>query len=48
MHDAFLMQVGDSFQEVYHDDLCLLDGGEAEFLEIAVEGQRIQFEYYIG
>jgi hypothetical protein len=45
VHDAPLMEVRYSLQQVNHDGLRLLQSGKAVFLDVAVEGEWVKLQY---
>jgi hypothetical protein len=48
VHDALFVQVGDSLEEIDHDDLGLLNVWKAALLEVSVERQWVELQDHIG
>jgi hypothetical protein len=48
VHDSPVVQVGDALQQVDEDGLGHLQGGKSAFLNVAVEGQRVQLQDHVG
>ena len=45
VHDAPLVQVRHTLEQVHHDGLRLLQRGETAFLDVPVERERVQLQY---
>jgi hypothetical protein len=42
VHDPLVVEVAYPFQKIDHYSLCLLLVGEAKFLQVAIERERIE------
>ena len=48
MHNSQPVKVLDPIQQLHHDRLGLLDGWEAVFGDVAIEGDRVKFQNNVG